>query len=399
MNIKILGTFVLYFWAVTLTSSASNAAPPQAAKSKSTAAPAARKWIIGVEDPDLHRIAFRVTVPAGWTVEGTVLHQFCGGPRFVYRATSPDGLVAFQKLPRYDWFWSNTPSMLQAQRSVGCMVQQPVTAEQVLKNYVAANARPGAKVGASEPLPGITEKLPQDLSEANASLAAAAASYHMMPMHVEGEATRVHLDYEIEGVPVEEWLAAIRKTEDSPLQMPGGGAMHQLHSSAVILAGRAPHGQLQAADKLLLEIMNSEVVDKDWSAQMASITQQQNDEITRKGKATIASMQQQFAQWSKASSAAAQAQIRETGQRSIENARRIDNDMNVRAQQWADMSLNQQEYRNPSTGERLKGSNQFNRAWVDQGGNTYYSNSPTDDPNGYLNGNWTELQQAAPKPR
>jgi hypothetical protein len=394
-KISLTGFFI---FAIILTSPWCDAARPQASKTKSPASPTPRKWIIGVEDPELHRIAFRVTVPAGWTVEGTVLHQFCGAPRFVYRATSPDGLIAFQKLPRCDWFWSNTPSMLQAQRSVGCMIQQPETAEQFLKNYVAANARPGAKVGATEPLPGVSQTLPQQLSESNAALAAAAASYGMMPMRVEGEASRVHLEYELEGVPIEEWLGAIRKTEDSPLKLPNGAAMHQFHSSAVVLGGRAPRGQLQAADKLLLEIMNSETVDKGWATQMAAITQQQNDEITRKGKATIASMQQEFANWSKASSAAAQAQIRETGQRSIANARRIDNDMSVRAQQWADMSLNQQEYRNPSTGERMKGSNQFNRAWVDQSGNTYYSNSVTDDPNGFLNGNWTELQQAAPNP-
>lgn len=58
-------------------------------------------------------------------------------------------------------------------------------------------------------------------------------------------------------------------------------------------------------------------------------------------------------------------------------------------------SLNQQEFRNPATGEVIRASNQYNHQWMSSDGSTLIqSNDPTYDPNGQVypvSQSWTEL--------
>lgn len=65
------------------------------------------------------------------------------------------------------------------------------------------------------------------------------------------------------------------------------------------------------------------------------------------------------------------------------------------AHQQVLQSLNQQEFRNPATGEVLRASNQYNHQWMSSDGSTLIqTNDPTYDPNGQVypvSQSWTEL--------
>lgn len=377
-----------------------------AGKGVHTAAPArfsatARMKKVVVNDPALGIPAFSVKIPEDWTFEGTVLSGFTclDSPKFAYRATSPDGLAAFQKVPRLDWSWSDNPAMRQAQRPEQCNVMPPAPAADVLTRVIVKQVRPDAQVvGAAVPIPGIDEQVAASTRESNAQAAAAAAQYGMPPTRISGDTARVRLQYSLAGHPEEEWLMVIRNTQDSPSPGMGGTSMHMYSSYASITAARAPAGQLDAADKLMLSIASSETAEPGWGRQVAENQTRQSQEIVRDSKIKIAGMQQQLADWSRQSSRDAQDQIRATGQASIQRARAQDDRNSVAAQRTEDYSLDQQEYINPDSGQRMKLSNQYNHAWVDQGGRVYYSDAANDNPNGQLSGNWTEVQQTNPAP-
>jgi hypothetical protein len=65
------------------------------------------------------------------------------------------------------------------------------------------------------------------------------------------------------------------------------------------------------------------------------------------------------------------------------------------AQDVCDYLLDQQLFVNPTTGEQSKQSNQYSHTFSNgggPGGAVVQTNSPTYNPNGLLQGNWTELQ-------
>ncbi len=73
-----------------------------------SAPPATRT--VDVIDPMFHQVAFKITIPAGWLIDATVLRNHFG-PMLVFRTSAPDGWTGLQLLPRYNWVTTNDPSM------------------------------------------------------------------------------------------------------------------------------------------------------------------------------------------------------------------------------------------------------------------------------------------------
>ena len=280
---------------------------------------------VAIDDAQFGIPAFRITVPAGWKVEGAVLRgDVCGAwdPKFVYRVTSPDGLSTVQKLPRQDTFWSNDQQWRQAFQSQQCPMLQPVPAEEVLKRIVLPNARPGVQPGAFEPIPLANERWARQIRENNAIMAKAAAQFRQEAPVTSGETARTRLQYEAGGRQFEEWMLVSRRTTDSPAINPRGGAPFRRYTSqAFIYASRAPLGQLSSVDEARARIQDSEVADPEWTRRQAEVLKKKNDQITHDGKAAIAKMQGDFAKWSAASHADAMEQIKNTGRRAAKAAK------------------------------------------------------------------------------
>lgn len=62
------------------------------------------------------------------------------------------------------------------------------------------------------------------------------------------------------------------------------------------------------------------------------------------------------------------------------------------AERWSDAMRGVQNFRNPSTGEDVKLSNEYAHAWVNGDGEYVMSNSSGFKPADVLQGNWTQLQ-------
>jgi predicted double-glycine peptidase len=61
---------------------------------------------------------------------------------------------------------------------------------------------------------------------------------------------------------------------------------------------------------------------------------------------------------------------------------------------WVDYALDQKTVADPNTGQVSKVSNSYTHTWVDSTGTvSYQTNDPNANPNGVLQGNWTEQQQ------
>ena len=57
-----------------------------------------------------------------------------------------------------------------------------------------------------------------------------------------------------------------------------------------------------------------------------------------------------------------------------------------------------QTFRDPSSGATFELSNQYDHAWLNGSNQYVMSDDPNFNPNGNLNGNWTQLQAVRPQP-
>jgi hypothetical protein len=109
---------------------------------------------VSVIDPIFKMPTFTVTIPSDWSFEGAVLRGSCGDdlPMMVYRASSPDGLIGVQTMPRVDWFYAQDPRALQMAGVGACNLHPPLPAAQQASD-IAAKVRPDPQVGPVEPMP------------------------------------------------------------------------------------------------------------------------------------------------------------------------------------------------------------------------------------------------------
>ena len=57
-----------------------------------------------------------------------------------------------------------------------------------------------------------------------------------------------------------------------------------------------------------------------------------------------------------------------------------------------------QTFRDPTTGNTMELSNQYDHAWLNGSNEYIMSDDPNFNPNGQLNGNWNQLQAVRPAP-
>jgi hypothetical protein len=64
------------------------------------------------------------------------------------------------------------------------------------------------------------------------------------------------------------------------------------------------------------------------------------------------------------------------------------------ASDWVDSALGQQTVRDPTTGQVSKVSGAYSHTWINETGKTSFQTpDPNVDPNGHLQGTWTQQQQ------
>ena len=225
-----------------------------------------------VEIPDLilKMRAYSMTVPAGWRFEGRIMPgtPCVAGPFPVFRLMSPDGLTGARMLPRLDWAWSDLPKNPN-QRPPDCLqIDRQLAAAELLRYLV--------------PILGVTfvrELPPEHLAElqanakeANARAAATTHSDAFPPVQTIDQA-RFLVRYNVNAVPVDEYLRATVSCLDEPRRVAQNPAPNHFHScSAVITRTRAREGQLDALQATMTPVSQSFTVDSEWNRKWLALS-------------------------------------------------------------------------------------------------------------------------------
>jgi len=337
--------------------------------------------------------AMSVLIPTDWSFEGEVrLAQRLGDPadlvKLVFRTASPDGRMAIELFPSRNWSWVDDPMMRQAIQNQSAMAAQmgrartemmpPMTAREFLSRIAVPRLRPGAKLLGVEPVPDLDQALQAQVKQAQAL-----ATQAGMQTRIRADQARARIQLPPGKVPSEEWITAVVFTRATamPTMSPGTGQMGQsatYQSSAESLYGlRAPPGELPAHEKLFRTVLSTVRVDPAWQARVTQVQanmQASNVQSARDRSRIIA-------------------QSAEEQRRAIREgyeARQKSEDRN--AERWSDAMRGLQTYRNPTTGEDVKLSNQYAHAWASGNGEYVLSDAPGFDPKQVLQGSWTELQ-------
>jgi len=337
--------------------------------------------------------AMSVLIPVDWTFQGEVkLAQRIGDPadlvKLVFRTTSPDGRLAIELLPSWNWSWVDDPMMRQAIQNQSAMAAQlgraptqmmpPMTARDFLSKVAVPKLRPGAKLLGIEPIPDLDPALQSQVKQAQAL-----ASQAGLQTRLRADEARARIQLPAGKAPAEEWITAVVITHATamPTLTPGSGQMRQSatyqSSAESIYALRAPPGELPAHEKLFRTVISTVRVDPAWQARVTQV------------QASMSASNVQSAQdRSKIIAQSAEAQ-----RRSIQGAYEAHQKAEDKsAERFSDAMRGLQTYRNPVTGEDVKLSNQYGHAWASGNGEYVMSDTPGFKPGDVLQGHWTELQ-------
>jgi hypothetical protein len=370
-------------------------------RSSGAATISSRTKRVQVIDPALEMVAYTFTIPEDWKFEGTVLRgEACNttAAAVVYRISSPDGITGIQQMPQFNWFWGDSPATLAQVRSSHCKVMLPMNSNDFghyIVPVVRANARP------TETQPSLHAADWANMIRQQNAMSAQQHGYGLAPTRVTGDSSQIHVEYSLQGTPVEEWLVVDTQCFDNVLPAGyGTAAQHSYSSTAYVWGRRARRGQLAALDQTLRDINGSAVVNPEWNQRQAAlIRDQQNRDnervrasIKRAGEDTAALLKQRH-----------EANLRASADR-VKSAMKNDQDkMDVMDRSAAAYTLyagDEQLMRNPQTGEVGRVSSNYSQGWqATSGGATILSNSPDFNPNVYLRGSWTQLDPISPLDR
>jgi len=368
-----------------------------------------------VSDPTLNNMnAFAVTIPAKWHFQG-VLYQ--GGnctsiPFGVFRATSPDGLSYVERMPVLAWFWGKGPFLKFMPKSDCLPLSGPLSAQQFLV-YLAGTMK--VQYVGPDPVPAEeNEKAQKGLRDAEAIYAPKYAASHMTPPKTTRELARAIVKYQNGTFSMKGRLdVMIDCTETQypgqPMLTPYGGPGHPPQQTrgepstvdkctAGITYRTAPENQFASVIREWDAPGMGGRIQEPWEQAWMKRSQEQAQEfMNAQAQAANARMQAQSQQFQHDQAVRQQMheQFLATMQRGTDmSMARTQQNMNARStatSDWVDYALDRQTVRDPSTGQVSKVSSSYSYTWVDSTGKTsYQTNDPNANPNGVLQGTWTQ---------
>jgi len=354
-----------------------------------------------VSDPGLRMPAYTIQVPNGWKFVGTILRPTgCHAPAvpaagLSYTSLSPDGVSAFMVLPGSSWTWTSTGQSLTGPRCAAININ---TAAGFLVNIVVPNLHPNAKIIAIlAPNKATQEGVNQMQQRAQEQNNAMARSYGQRPQHIIQDLAQVHIEYQENGRDVEELIGNLIYCNESQTVATYGQPSRTQRScySYGTNITRAPKGSLAA---LLAQPRPDSQVNRAWDNQVAHNIQAGTAQLIKASNdnfnALMANMKAQGdARTRQAENFRAQQQT--SFEHAQQNDRAAQAAIDHSAHQMELYSLDRQTFINPSTGQKIEASDQFNHQWISSDGQSVIQNNdPTFDPNGVVDPikqSWTEL--------
>jgi hypothetical protein len=336
--------------------------------------------------------AMSLLVPADWSFDGQVRYaQKIGDPadlvKLAFRTASPDGRLALEMFPGWSWAWADDPMMRQAMQNQNAMAAQlggaraelgpPMSARDFLTRVAVPRLRPGAKVLGIEPIPAVDAPLREQVAQAQALAAQAGVQMRLRADH-----GRARLQLPPGKVAGDEWLTVVVFTRATamPSMNPATGQMGQSatyqSTAEQLFAMRAPPGELPANQKLFDTVLSTVRLDPTWQGRVTQV------------QANMSAANVQGARDRSRIIAQSAEQTRRTLQEGYEHRQAA---LDRSAERWSDAMRGVQNFRDPTTGENVKLSNEYAHAWV-SGNGEYVMSDSAGNPGQVLQGHWTELQ-------
>jgi hypothetical protein len=345
-----------------------------------------------VTDPGLNNmVAIDMTIPAGWKMQGIMMHPPCTPfPGPVTRAYSPDGLMQFRQEPLLGWHWDKQFKGNQN----GCANISGATSAADFLTYYVTTLQGGVHVVGPMPVPAAfkaeVEKARAQFDQGDSRLPP------MMAMHHTADTAALRVQVVNGSFIVEERL---RANVDCGVNDSSGPATRGKCFARVDVLS-APLGKLGA----LVQLADSNGLPRgkphpDWEQ---ALLRQLSDQNSREGAIILArgraesqafstmmnnAFQQSMAR-SQSEHAAFMQQQESSFRSSMNNANAAMNARSTAASDWVDYALDQKTV--TGAGGTVKVSSAYSQTWSNGQGLWYQTNDPNTNPNGILQGNWTQ---------
>jgi hypothetical protein len=193
------------------------------------------------------------------------------------------------------------------------------------------------------------------------------------------DAVRAHVEFAAQGKPMEGWLTAAVVTRAYPV---GRGSLYDMHA-VDMMSLLAPKGQLAGNEKLLRVMISSiRLTPKEIAFVNKEIAGYYEIQARKEAKID---------------------QIRADLQNDIVQTYRHIGDNAARASRQGFLEADQgirgvQTFRDPSTGQTMELSSQYDHAWLNGANEYIMSDDPNFNPNAQLSGSWNQLEPVRPSP-
>ena len=355
-----------------------------------------------IRDPVLNMDAYEVFFPGKWHLVGAVMQgSTCiPAPFAVFRASSPDGLTVWERLPRMDWVWGNDPNV--PKDTGDCLpIKEAMSAKDFLKyisatmkvEYVGEEAVPQDQIDAAN----------KQLERLHGPLVKQYTAAGMRPPTETVQLARATVRYKNGSFTMKGLLAVTLNCSAWITQINPRAQGQKNSCHAEVHYEHAPEAQYDAAIALLDPHYTGAVelapFTNAWIAGNNRQTQANLAQIRAQGAQYAAQGQARADQF--AHSQAVRQHMHEeflsTMQRgttmSMNRSAQIANSNHTITSDWVDYSLDRQTVRDPNTGQVTKVSSSDSYTWLDGSGKaSYQTNDVNANPNGALQGTWTRQQ-------
>ena len=353
-----------------------------------------------ITDPALNNmVAADVTIPAGWRLEGIEMKPPCTpAPSPVFRAHSPDGLMQMRMEPLLGWRWDSHLKVNQD----GCgMISSVIAAADFLKYYLESTQRGFHVVGPMPVSAAYTQQAQELANKLNQNNSRVGP---MFQLQYTADTAALHVQVVNGSFIVDERLRAevecgVNNTTKTPsVPWESSGPHGTCFARVDVLS--APKGKL---DALVQVAENNNLPHWDGRPEWKQATMQQMSETNmRNGERRLRegreesqrvsqmmndAFQQNMAR-SRSEHEAFMQQQESSFNSSMNNAYSAMNARTTAASDWVDYALDQQTV--TGVDGTVKISNAYTQTWSNGQGEWYQTNDPNENPNGELEGNWSQ---------
>jgi hypothetical protein len=339
--------------------------------------------IMDLSSDKKNTVAYTLMIPTTWKLDGWVKAGVAEGGCFTdffsmfAQARSADGALSMKILPQSSWQYVDDPAGQQTMRKrieldakykmKPCPMRAPARAADLMRKDILPKIRKDRPIVSIDPFPELDQITRSRLAQLPSSGDHAGT--------IRTEAVRARLAYDDEnGKPVEEWVTAAVVLRTFPAGARGSGYDWRLVN---LMTFRAPKGQLDANDRLFQMITASVHPEREWKTYSDGAIMtlfRAKQEAVAKQDRIIAELQQHIADTIMGVVANQQAGAEHSA---------FVQDQLVRGVQT---------FRDPASGSTYELSNLHDHAWVNGSNEYIMSDDPNFNPNGNLNGSWSQLQ-------